>query len=221
MAVITISRQFASGGDEIAARICEILGYTYFDKQLMIKVAGEVGLSASEIVDFSEETHEVRSFLSRLFRAGPDHIARVVSYEHNETTGTDILTERKLDAVECIELVRSTVIAAYKHDNIVIVGRGGQAILQHKPHTLHIRITAPPMERIKYLQHKGMTGIADIKQRIAEQDRVTIDYLSRFHGITWDDPLLYHLVINTGKMEIETAAQTIAALVHQIEPTPA
>ena len=43
MAVITISRQYGSGGDEIAARVCDILGYTYFYKNLMVKVATEVG----------------------------------------------------------------------------------------------------------------------------------------------------------------------------------
>jgi cytidylate kinase len=55
MAVITISRQYGSPGNEIAVRVCEILGYHYFDKRLMAQVASEVGLSEQEIVDFSEE----------------------------------------------------------------------------------------------------------------------------------------------------------------------
>ena len=45
MSVITISRQYGSGGDEIAARVCEILDYRYFDQRLMSQVAVKAGLS--------------------------------------------------------------------------------------------------------------------------------------------------------------------------------
>ena len=66
MAVITISRQAgSSGNEEIATRVAELLGYRYFDKRLMAKVAAEVGLSENEVVDFSEENYKVVSFLVR------------------------------------------------------------------------------------------------------------------------------------------------------------
>ena len=51
MAVITISRQYGSGGDEIASRVCELLGYRYFDKRMMAQVASEAGLSSKEVID--------------------------------------------------------------------------------------------------------------------------------------------------------------------------
>ena len=70
MTVITISRQYGSGGDEVALRVCEMLEYRYFDKMLMRQVASEVGFSAGEIVDFSEDNYKVRSFLDRLFGSG-------------------------------------------------------------------------------------------------------------------------------------------------------
>ena len=66
MAVITISRQYGSGGDEIAARVCELLGYRYFDKSLMAQVAADAGLSESEIVDFSEAGYRSQNILNRL-----------------------------------------------------------------------------------------------------------------------------------------------------------
>ena len=71
MAVITISRQYGSGGDEIAAQVCERLGYHFFDKNLMAQVANDVGLSVQEVVDFPEDDHKVRGFLDRLFTGGP------------------------------------------------------------------------------------------------------------------------------------------------------
>jgi cytidylate kinase len=215
MAVITISRQFASGGDEIAARVCDLLGYRYFDKRLMIEVAAEVGLSEHEVVDFSEERYEVRNFLSRLLRAAPRSVATVTVWQE-DATGQRALTDRQLDAEQCVQLVRHTVLAAYGSGNIVIVGRGGQAILSDKPNVLHVRIIAPMAERIKYLQRKGQTGIAEMKLKINQQDRATDEYLSRFHNIQVDDSANYHLVINTGRMDIETAACMIVNAVQRL-----
>ena len=59
MAVVTISRQFGSGGDEIADRVCKLLGYHYFDKALMRRIATEASLSPTEIVDFSEDNYKI------------------------------------------------------------------------------------------------------------------------------------------------------------------
>ena len=66
MAVITFSRQFGSSGDEIAARVAALLGYSIFDKTMMAKMAAEVVLSELEIVDFSETDYRSQSFPDRL-----------------------------------------------------------------------------------------------------------------------------------------------------------
>jgi cytidylate kinase len=50
MAVITISRQFGSGGREVAARVCELLGYDYFDKELIAQVATRIDVGVSPVL---------------------------------------------------------------------------------------------------------------------------------------------------------------------------
>ena len=55
MAVITISRQFASGGDEVAGLLCNRLGYRYFDKDLMARLGAGAGWEPEEIVDLSAD----------------------------------------------------------------------------------------------------------------------------------------------------------------------
>jgi len=217
MAVITLSRQFASGGDEIAARVCELLNYHYFDKRLMLQVASEVGLSEGEVVDFSEERYEVRSFLSRLFRAGPGPVARVTVWQEG-ATGERTLTERQLDEAECAALVRHTVLAAYQQGNVLIVGRGGQAILRGKPDVLHVRVIASIETRMQVLRQQGMTGVAEMKLKLAERDRATAAYLKRFHDVEWDNPYLYDLVINTDRLPVHAAAQVIVSAVQQMQP---
>src|SRR5947209_7554007 len=141
MAIITISRQYGSRGDEIAARVCELLGYRYFDKTLMAEMASELGLSSEEIVDFSEAEHRVEGFLERLFR-GPRSTSR------NRTRKEDAPKVKTLDEAGSIALVRAAVTAAYHVGNIVIVGRGSQVILKDRPGMLSIRVEAPLDTRI-------------------------------------------------------------------------
>jgi CMP/dCMP kinase len=219
MAVVTLSRQIGSWGDEVAARACDLLGYRYFDKQLMLETAAEVGLCEPEVVDFSEDRYKVQDFISKLFRSGPRTVKHVLVRE--DTHGLiDPLSAKALNETQCASLVRYAVLMAYETSNIVIVGRGGQAILKDKPGALHVRVVAPPEVRLQRLREQGISGISEIKARINQQDRATAEYLDRFFGIKCDDPAHYHLLINTGLMDIEEAAQVIAAAVKQLESEP-
>jgi cytidylate kinase len=219
MAVITISREYGSGGDEIAARVCEMLGYRTFDKRLMVQVAREMGLSEREIVDFSEANYQARNFLGRLFGR---RNARVVAESESWTqdaNGARTVQVDQLDEEWCARMVRTTIQAAYQRGSVVIVGRGGQAILQDKPGVLHVRFQAPLESRIIRVRYKESTGLAPEFQqktahdRVMERDKATAAYLKRFYDIDWTDPSLYHLVIDTKKWGIEPAARLVARAV--------
>lgn len=212
MAVITISRQFASGGDEIAVRICELLNYRYFDKHLMAEVVSQIGISENELVDFSEDGYQARPFLARLLRAHSATVARV-AVRQQDAAGHTVVASRDLEMADCVELARTAILAAYEMGNVVILGRGGQAILRDKPGVLHVRVIAPLANRIERLHAQGMTGVADIKANIQQADRASTDYLQRFFQVQWDDVSLYHLVLNTGLLSTDAAAQTVVAAI--------
>lgn len=215
MAVITISRQYGSGGDEIARRLCEILGYQYFDKAMMVKIAGQVGLSEHELVDFSESNYKVRGFFNRLFAP------RVVAQVETWTTGPggkEELTISELDEVACINMVQSTIRAAYKHGNVVILGRGGQAILRDMAGSLHVRIEATLGARVMRVQAQEDISISEAEALTQRRDQAAALYLKNFYGIDWADPLNYHLVLNSGKWGIEASAEIIVNALSQLRP---
>jgi cytidylate kinase len=141
MAVITISRQFGSGGTQIAVRVCELLGYRYFDKELIAQVATEAGLLTDKAVDFSEEHYTGKSLIYRLFFPGPYNVATIPTWTRDET-GMEKLNVQRLDEMHFLNLIRGVILAAYDHGDVVIVGRGGQAILAQLPNVLHVRIEA-------------------------------------------------------------------------------
>ncbi|MBN2003553.1 MAG: cytidylate kinase-like family protein [Anaerolineae bacterium] len=210
MPVITISREYGSGGKAIAQRVCEMLGYAYFDKTLMMRVAAEIGFSSEEVVDFSEDTYKMRGFVERLL----ERRRTVAELEELTVSGSSLRAE-VLDEAQCINLVKDTLLAAYTHDNVVVVGRGGQAILREKHGVLHVRLNAPLGARaLRVKERKGIElgAASDLVQR---KDLATAAYLSRFFDIDWNNPLLYHLIVNTSKWELDDVAEMIVhALSH-------
>ena len=119
MAVITISREVGSGGDQIARRLCELLGYRYFDKTLMAQVAKEQGVSDTEVVDFSEDSYRVRGFIDALLRRS----TRVATAT---TVGTTTRGERTklvhhVDEEMAASFVRTTIRALRASDADAVV----------------------------------------------------------------------------------------------------
>jgi len=223
MTTITLSRQYGSGGDEIAQRVCEILNYRQFDKQLLNQAAAEAGLS-EEVVDFSEENYKIRGFLERLFDRSPT----VATVRVWGTQGEGVLVAEELQLREetLLKLVHKAVRSAHKRDDVVILGRGGQALLSTEKDVLHVRITAPLEDRIlrvkERLRANRQTYDATIDLRrdaqdlILEKDAASRAYLKRFYNIDWDDPQHYHVIINTARMSLEQAALITANLASQM-----
>jgi cytidylate kinase len=101
---------------------------------------------------------------------------------------------------------------------MVIVGRGGQAILKDKPDAFHVRIEAPLDIRCRRLQRRENLTLAAAQDRLLEHDRASAQYLKRFHGIDWSDPLHYHLTINSHTLNVDAAARLIVKAVDHLTP---
>lgn len=205
MPVITISREYGSGAVEIAKHICQVLGYSYFDKTMMVQVAQDIGISEENVVDISEDTYRMRNFLQRLF--GSTRLRTEVRETH-ETEGTTLRVET-LNESDAIGLVRDTITAAYEHDNVVIVGRGGQAILREQPGVLHVRLAAPLGARALRVKERDDISLSEATQLTQNKDQAAAAYLQRFFHVDWNNPLLYHMIINTGRWDLTAVADLI------------
>lgn len=215
MAIVTISREYGSGGTEVAARVCELLGYQYIDKQIIARAAAEAGMAEGEVVSFTEQHSKMRSFLDRLLFPGPYVVAQV-AVRGQDVAGEDRLAVEELDKAEALNLVRTAIHAEYKEGRAVIVGRGGQAVLQELPGVFHVRIIAPMPDRVLRVQQQEGLDLEYAHKRITQKDRKSGGYLEEVFDIDWDDAKLYHLVINLGKVSVEEAARLIALGVNQL-----
>jgi CMP/dCMP kinase len=216
MAVITMSRQVGSGSLELAQRLCQDLGLTAFDKHMMLRVASEVGIPPEQIIDYSEAEYERRGFFDELFRRSRS-VAEFSMWIGSPAIGY----ERRpwiFDERDAIGMVRATIRAAYKRDNVLIIGRGGQAILEYEPDVLHVRVVAPfEVRQARLEQQQNMTP-AQARRYLQEMDANTAEYLRTFHHIEPDDPTMYHLTVNTGKIDIDGAASLIKHALQLLPP---
>jgi CMP/dCMP kinase len=220
MSVITISRQFGSHGDEIAARVGDILHYQKFDKSIITQAAAEAGLHSEDITDYSEENYRVRSFLNRIF-GRPTALGQARMWKEN-ASGERSLEEIALTEGAVVSLVEKAIRTAFRKGNMVIIGRGSQVILKHQSGVIHVRIVAPLEDRIQFvkkwlidtkeLSSTNRNARQTAQELIMERDAASADYIQRFYHVDWNDPLLYSLVLNTGRISIHQAIQAITNL---------
>lgn len=224
MAIITLSREHGSGGNEIVGRLCEELGYHAFGKAEIIQAALESTLSKSNVIDYSEDNHEVQTFLDRLFGRTASPVQKIAWTENPSIASRPKQADVHETAV--LGLGKRAVQSAVHAGNMIIIGRGGQVILKDTPGVLHVRIEAPVEMRIERVkdQLKKEPGASKseksllkaAKDIITDRDMASADYLKRYFSIDWHDPRLYHMVLNLGKLSIEQAVQIIVVTIHSM-----
>jgi cytidylate kinase len=112
---------------------------------------------------------------------------------------------------EYVRMVGLVIRGLAREGDVLIIGRGGQALLKSHPDALHVQIVAPLKYRIKVVMAREGLNQRAAQNRIRASDRARFDYVRRYHDVDWLDSSLYHLVINTGRVPVSTAVDLIVA----------
>ncbi len=105
--------------------------------------------------------------------------------------------------------VTEVILELAEKGDVLLVGRGSQAVLAGRPGTLHVRIIAPRALRIANVQARCGVPAEVAAARVDASDRARAAYLRQHHGLRLDDPALYDLVINMARLDVATAATLI------------
>jgi cytidylate kinase len=203
--VITISRQVGSWGKEVALKVSEMLGYTFFDKSLLVSEAKSLGISEEDIADFSEDSYKVKSLVDRILLRKKPVATSLGLKDHAQIRKT-------LNEEECLSEIQTVISSLASRGKTVIVGRGGQAILKNKVGVFHVRIVAPLEVRVERIMKSGGFSREDALRFIEDNDKAMAEYLQRFYNLDCEDPTIYDMVLNTGKMELGIAARIIVSV---------
>lgn len=197
MRAVTISREYGSGGGEIAARLSERLGWRLIDHEVVTQTAQRLGVDEEDAEAHDEHAESwMLQFFTTMQTVGP-----MIALPTNLTFPPD-------DAAYTRAL-RDVVNGAVQAGQSVIVGRGSQMILHGRIDTLHVRIIAPFDLRVAYVaQRENLTSTA-AQQRIQQKDLDRRRYLSVTYRHTPDEAHLYDLILNTGVLELDSCVRVI------------
>ena len=193
--VVTLFESYGSGASYVSARVADALG-----------VPLHVQAFSSEEIEAAMSVHESRSLLTRVFNAMGGSVA---SYTGGE--GPNILVAERGDTYELVaENTRYVEEAA--REGGVIVGRNGAFILADWPGALHVRLDGPLEQRIARAAQESGIDLEQAAQRQKREDQIRADMSIEFYG--WDprEADRYHLVLNTGLMDLDTCTDIIVQI---------
>jgi cytidylate kinase len=190
--LLTVNREFGSGGGRIAQTIAENLGWKLLDKDIIDAIAYAAHVDPSVVQRYDEH---IESWLRRLNQQAMRSAALAA--------GLELRDNAVFDAEEMVKISQKVIEQAYAEGNCVIVGRGSQCVLQHKPEAFHVFIYAPHRDRILRLRARLPKG-ADIEQRIRSVDAERAKYLQEYYGKYWLNPHLYDLMVSSHPDEAST-----------------
>ncbi len=183
--VLTIAREYGSGGGSIARRVAERLGWNLLDKTLVERIARAAQVDPELAQRYDERVDSWLHRISRkgLWYGGFDAVAAF--------SGTQVF-----DAETMVALARTLIEEACAGGNCVIVGRGSQCVLQDRKDVLHVFIYAPWPERVARVRERTQAA-ADVESLIRTVDQQRAGYIRTHFGCDWTDPHLYHMLLSS------------------------
>lgn len=187
--VITVGREYGSGGRLIAQKAAEALGIPFFDRSIINMAAEETGLSA----DFIRRTEQQKtsSFLYNLY-----------------------MSTQSLPVNDQVFIAQSEVIRRVAAEGpCIIVGRCADYVLRNQSgvDALNLFIHAPMEERIRRVREEYKVQAPDLRLYILKQDKNRAAYYEHFTDSVWGKAENYHLAINS-TIGLDTTVELILAL---------
>ncbi len=199
--LITITRQYASGGSQVAELAARALGWTLIDNEFVDEVARRAGLPPAEVARREERAP---GLLERL--------ARTLAAASPELFITDsAMSDVERDERTIVGLTERIIQEAAVDGRVVLVGRGAQAILAERPDALHVYVVGSKPWRLRLAVERLGVDPAQVEKELEETDRRRDQYTKTHYGRTRADPTNYDLVINAERLGFEGAAAVVVA----------
>ena len=193
--IITISREFGSGGRSVGKRVAELLDVPYYDKKLVEQVAVETGFDEKFIEQEGEYASPWQSLMSYAFPGG----ARL---RHPVNSG--LSTADFLWVIQC-----RVILDLAEKGPCVIVGRCADYILRDREDVLNVFIHAPiPYRADRVVRLYGESDLSPEK-RLEEKDKRRRAYYNHYANRDWGMSQNYHLSLDSSLVGVERCAQLI------------
>ena len=204
MPIVTISRQYGSGGSEVAERVAKALGWHLYDNDMVDEVARRLGISTEEV---SAREERVPSLSERIATAMALGVPEVMP------TVADLSSEPSEERI--VEVTKRVIEEAVQAGPAVLVGRGAQCMLASRTDALHVFCYAPADVLASYVITNLGVSAAEAHRIVAEKNHQREQYVKRYWKRNWRDLANYHLCVNTAWLGLDGAAEVVVQLARE------
>ena len=197
--IITIGRQFGSGGHEIGEKLAERLGIPFYDRDLVKMAAEKLQIS-------DEKAEEVDEMDMERFLA---YYASSSIYYASAYMDENLL---RPISQQVYEAQRAIIKKLASRGSCVIVGRCADEILKEEPGLINIFITADKDDRIRRISEKYNLSDKKAADRIKKVDRERRYYYEKHTGKVWGDISSHHMLLNVSMLGMDKTIDTLAAV---------
>ena len=193
--VITVSREFGSGGRELGVKLAEALGIPFYDKELISMAADDINIAEEAFQHYDEYVVE-RDPLDRHFYHAFSEVYQVPMSDQ-------------------IFVAQSSVIRRLAgHGPCVIVGRCADMVLED---SVNLFIYAKMKHRLDRMQKlEPGSSREEMEQRVREIDRKRKDYYQYYTGNTWGRAQNYHLCLESGLVGVDGCLRAVLAYLEEL-----
>ncbi len=197
--VITLGRQLGSSGKLIGKALAEKLGFAFYDKNLIARVAKEHGLSENIFEGLDEKpTNSLLYSLVMGLQSG-----KGLYYQYNDVLNGDNVFRLQADIIKKVA----------QEAPCVIVGRCADYILKDNPHLIKLFLYADDEVRIKNLIERDQMSEKEARSAINKADKRRSNYYNFYTNNTWGDVNNYNLCLDTGSLSLDECVSLLESYV--------
>lgn len=200
--VVTVSRQYGSGGAEFASRLGAALEWPVHDRSISEQAAEKLAVPPETVSGAEERESTYLERLEQLFSMGTPETLLAIA--------PSLPWNQQVFGVE-----RETILKLAGAPPAVIVGRGAQCLLRGRPGTLHVRIYSPAADRIARVAERTGTTPEQAAEAVQRVDAARKRFIAAHFGVTADLETLYDLALNSSTVSLDEGVELVAALVRR------
>ena len=235
MPVITINGPIGSGNFDVGQQVAERLGINYVDRMVLAQAARRVGAPVGSLMEKEQRVIRFGERLSRFMQTMLERSAisgvgsepyfghgteMLPAETYTELIGDSPSANQTVNDKAFIEATSAVIQELAGNGDVVIIGRGANRILADFPGVLHVAMLAPLEMRIENIMAREHYTRTEAAKFVAELEEARIAFFRKFFKVHPNDPELYHLILNAGKIRHETAAQMIVHAVEDLARAP-
>ncbi len=197
--VITINRQYGSGGRTIGEMLANKMGIQYYSRELLKLASDDSGINEALFVNADESTKQ-----SRLFRIARNvYRGELIPPDSDDFTSNDNLFNYQAKIIKQLA----------QEESCVIIGRCADFVLQDYDHVLSVFIHAPKDFCMEQAAKKHSMSPKELEKFIANTDKYRGEYYKYHTGREWTDARNYDLCLDSSKLGFERCVEEIMAYI--------